>query len=143
MANAKKPRKKYKAKARPTRRHIADSGRAVISSLEDIKHRAMLEQKELAVREAFMGARLSYNSRWDDGEFFPSEYERAQELLQNDCYAVQMVFVSWHFDWHVILTVYCQDDYGKFYDQVVEAIRDDANVHAKGPAGRARKVVGG
>jgi len=76
------------------------------------------DQKELAIREAAMGATLSFNSSWDDSsEFYPSNTERLMDLLLQHKEAVCGVLVSWHFDWDVLLTVYFVDQDGQKYEK--------------------------
>jgi hypothetical protein len=76
------------------------------------------DAKELAIREAAMGATLSFNSAWDDSsEFYPSNTERLMDLLLQHKEAVCGVLVSWHFDWDVLLTVYFVDQDGQKYEK--------------------------
>lgn len=79
------------------------------------------DAKELAIREAAMGATLSFNSSWEDtSEFCPSNAEALVDLLLGNLDAVCGVLVSWHFDWDILLTVYFTDQDGEPYEKFIQ-----------------------
>lgn len=113
MATATKPRKKYNPVAKKA------------NFLRQLK-----DSYELRLRTALLGSTVSYNSSFandaemNDGlclsinvgvtKFFTGPPAQKQE-------AIERVFSSWLFDWSVVLTIYCTDDYGVDYDRVVDA----------------------
>lgn len=86
-----------------------------MAQLEDLRARN-LEQR---IRLALIGASLSYNSTWGNTEYHPSGFDKAMALVNNDVDFICAAAVSWPFNWKILLTVYCTDDYGVFYDQPV------------------------
>ena len=119
MASAAKPRKKYKPAKHQTKVQLFSKSWGLLDLAFEAKARKDAENKELTIRTAFMGATLSFNSSWNEEEFCPSNVEAAKAILKN-C-DVENILVTWHFDWDVVLTVYCEDDYGKLYDQPINA----------------------
>lgn len=119
-ATAKKRKKKYNPTKRKSKAQMLETSLRVFDKAFANERQRVLDEKELAIRQAAMGATLSFNSSWDDdSEFFPTKCVDLMNILGSDHVAACGVLVTWHFDWVVTLTVYCEDDYGKLYDQPV------------------------
>lgn len=100
MATATKPRKKYNPVAK----------RAKLK-------RWALDRDELKFRTAMQGVIVSYNSEWKDCQemedgFCLSEADKAIALVHGKVDMVKAVAVTWFFDWHIVLTIYTQTEFG-------------------------------
>lgn len=98
--------------AKPRKKYNQARSRAHLKELQ-------AQNKERRLRAALVGASLSYNSEWPTTEYHPTGFEKAMEITGNNVDFVCAMAVSWPFNWEILLTVYCTDDYGKFYDQPV------------------------
>ena len=120
MAAAKKKRTKKYRPSGQTRMQMLGKQVGVIDVAWAKRRNEFNDAKELAIREAAMGATLSFNSSWTDSdEFYPSNTERLMDLLLQHKEVVCGVLVSWHFDWEVLLTVYFTDQDGQKYEKFI------------------------
>lgn len=73
------------------------------------KRRARLARIAISdMRQALIGATLSYNSTWGaDEPMHPSNYENAKKLAKGNGDLVAQILETWEFDWEALLTVYC------------------------------------
>lgn len=111
---AKKRNKKYK----PGKRQSEYGALRLFFAVCESGHRQKMNAKELEIRQAAMGATLSFNSSWDkDSEFYPSRHESLMGLLKGNVDETCWVLVRWHFDWEAVLTVYYRDQDGEAYEK--------------------------
>jgi len=115
-ASKTKRQKKYRPSGKTKSQLLNSQLKAFDKSFELTKRRG-LEKKELTIRTAALGATLSYSSEWDGTEFYPSNCDKLMDLLLNNAEVVASVLESWHFDWSVLLTVYCDDGEGALYEK--------------------------
>ncbi len=114
------PRKKYN----PARK---------LAKLKEL-HAKNVEQR---LRSAMIGARLSFNSAWEqsgelsDREYHPSGFERAMQIAR-DANFIGDIFLSWPFNWLIIATVYCEDSDGRLYDQSARITADGKSMNSLG-----------
>ena len=75
---------------------------------------------ESALREALVGASLSWNSTWDNTEFHPTGFEKAMKVSDNNVDFICKTVVTWQFHWHIVVTIWAQDKNGKKFEQPLE-----------------------
>jgi len=118
-ASKTKRQKKYRPSGRTKMQLLSRQVKVLDAAFEKRKAEANAH-KELVIRQAAMGATLSFNSSWEDtSEFCPSNAEALVDLLLGNLDAVCGVLVSWHFDWDILLTVYFIDQDGQPYEKFI------------------------